>query len=444
MLNCTISGFSVQGINVNLTIDGAHSFTITGRGTVPAIGSSVTIKRDNTSILVGTVTKTSRDSSGNVNISGQDSVSYYFENNTVSDIQLSETTSTNLSAASALISNRITCPSQSCYGFGSFSGTLDSYVNRIANSFGLHYLYSPTGNNVELSAGVVEPSGGTAVPTVSYSSEVDDNNRIGTIYLQKTVTVPEEQETSICNGSKTETITTPLHNSLLTATSAYPVDVFIDPGSWNQVRLHTNAMVTTHDQALEVTPCRQVKITGWSDTTSDPRWQLFLYNDDDLLYHGDATSASYNWRASDDEVCNKMVIARYKRDVLPPEIEYPDCDGITCYISVWETLPSGIDGWEHTATSGDGGRSDFNIIDEPMFPAWANIDGTRIAKRDSNPNGSTIVTPGTNTGNISLNETTYINRASATAEFAKVQVPLVGMSMTENGNNSQTTLTGEW
>ena len=444
MLSCSLANLLILNISYSLNIDSSHSFTISLMGNNAInIGNNVSIYRDGKTVMIGVITGIQKNSAGITAITGQDISSYYFENTNLQDVFCDELQLTDLSKASAKIDPLISCPALPCYGFGSYSGSVSSYIERICNSFGLHYLYNPTEKSVLISEAVVEPSNEiTTVPTLSYNSQQSEANSISTIYLQKSVNIPEYEEVDIKNGSKTWQISSPITNSITGDGSAYPNNVYIDPGTWQQVILYSNSTFVEYSERVELSGFKKVSIESWSDTSADPRWELYLYDGDNLLKHWYRTGEIHAWESNGSEVATSAVICRI--DPNTNGIDYPDSDGILCTVKAWQEIPSNITPWEQSFDSGDNGHPDTNVIDDPMFPPVNQLDGVRIAKRDSNPFTNEITAPNIQNIDINLPVKTFANLSNDSGGFSSIKIPLVSISQSIEGNNETTRITGEY
>lgn len=436
MLTCTVDKFI--SIEVHFAIDATHEFNIVAlyTGNALNIEDTITIYRSGTAILNGVITSRRISSDGTVTYTGQDVSSFWAYNTTV-QATTNEYTLTNLAAVSAQISNLISAPSaQACYGFGEFDGTIISYVERICNSFGLHYRMDPLQRGIDISAAVIEPaSQKTIAPTMSWQIENRWEDAIAKVYLQKSVTVPEGEEVTVQNGSVTNQLQTELQNSIpVNSSSAYPRNVFIDPGTFQQVILYANNVFVDFSEPVAINNAVKVIIDSWSDTSAQPRWELYLYQDNTLLTHFHYTGEGSAWTASANQYCNKAVIARVNPDTQT--IEYPNFAGLSCICTCYSSMPSGVQGWQQEFLSGDGGRPDTNTIDDPMFPPLAQLDGVRIAKRDSDPNSSNIEAPGIVPYDIALPVTTYTDRSGG------IDVPLVQLALRDGVSFSNSSLQG--
>lgn len=450
-LTCSLSQ-PVLSIDLSLNVDDVHTFSITGRGaSLPNLGE-VSIEANGTTVLIGTITNATLNSDGTFTVSGQDRSSYAADHADVEDVIKDAFTLTSISSCMDSVCTGTnfshSSPSQSCYGFGSYSGTVKAFIERICNSFGFHYVYNATGNpGVVISADVIEPGQtGVNVPTMDFTNGYSLENSISKVYLQKSVEATEGQDVDVKNGARQWNYSSPVFNSVSTAQgSQYPQTVFIDPGSMQLVTIYSNSVFVDFDQAVDIDNAVYIVINEWSDTTSNPRWELYLYENDTFLYKFNGIGEFHSWTAPSGHVCNKAVIAR--ENPTTHVIEYPGYDGLTCNITVYQSNPSAsVSGWEQSYQSGDGGREDKNIIDEPMYPPLSQMSqlGVRIAKHDSNPHTNTIILPEIQSIPLALPETTYVNIQQATSEFPKVQVPLVQVDLQESAGNQQTTITGEY
>jgi hypothetical protein len=281
---------------------------------------------------------------------------------------------------------------------------------------------------------------------MDFTNGLSIDNSISKVYLQKSVESVEGQDVDIKNGSRQWNYSSPVYNSVSQAQgSQYPQTQFIDPGSMQLVTIYSNSVFVDFDQPVEIDNAVKIVINGWSDTQASPRWELYLYENDTFLYKFYGEGEFHAWTAPTGHVCNRAVIAR--EDPTTHVVQYPGYDGLTCSITIYQTNPSAaVNGWEQSFSSGDGGREDKNVIDEPMYPplSYMNQLGVNIAKHDSNPYTNTLVLPEIQSIPIALPETTYINLQQATAEFPKVPVPLVQADYTESAGNQQTTITGEY
>lgn len=439
MLTCTVDKFI--SIDCHFALDAPHEFTITAQAEGAALNLNVydqiTVYRDGTAILIGVITSKRVTSGKIVTYSGQDISSFWAYNTTVQKTA-NEYTLTNLAAVSAIIDPRISAPSsQACYGYGEFDGTIISYILRICNSFGLHYLPNPLTIGYTITADIVEPSvQKTLVPTCSWVIEDNAQDRISTVYLQKSVTVPEGEEVTISNGSQSYEISSPLQNSIPNGSqSAYPRNVYIDPGTWQQVVLFAHSTFTDFNVPVDINDAVKIVINSWSDTEANPRWQLYLYEDTTLLHHFYLTGEGAAWEATGNHKCNKAVIARVNPQTN--EIEYPNFSGLSCTVTCYDTLPSGVQPWQQSFLSGDGGRPDTNVIDEPMYPPVAQLDGVRVAKYDSDPHASSIEAPGVLGIMVSLPAVTYTDAASG-----GIDLPLTQLTLRDSSANATSSMQG--
>ena len=457
-LTCDLN-LPIKSVDCELNMDAPHSFTIqtyaTTLNSLPSAGSNVTIKIDGNNYLYGTVTQISVDSDFNGTITGQDKASYYFENTYVEGKESSETTLSNLATVSATISNKITVSgSVPCYGYGTYTGNIQSYIERVANNFGLHYFYNPLAETVVLSTFVIDPdsySRTTNVRTSEYSMGINQDNNIGKICLQKEFeNDSNSSEIEIKNGSETFEFNEAIRNSITDLTgSAYPQTVFIDPGTWLPVTLYAQTNFTNFNQQIDIEDTRYLYIEEWSKQETREgydKWHVYLYDEDgDEIGRIWNTGKNHAWSVIDShKPAVKAVIAREFTQQTSTELEYPNFDGLiaTVYRAEYAPTNTNITSWQGTYSSGDGGRTDTNIITEPMYPPQNQINGVRIAKRDSNPHANTITIP--QVQSITPNFTTKYRNLTTAGEFPVVPVCLTTVNTENSTSSASTEITGEY
>ncbi|MBQ7567299.1 hypothetical protein IJT17_00660, partial [bacterium] len=156
----------IVSISVNLTLDDAHSFSVSFVTAVDTfeIGSEVTIYRDSATLLIGAVTSYSYDAATKImNISGIDKTSFADQNDRRETALATDRLESVSSAINSVKPGTVLgCPAISCFGYGTYNGSTQDFVERVANAFGLNWWVNPVGTGYYLTSGdIATPATGT-------------------------------------------------------------------------------------------------------------------------------------------------------------------------------------------------------------------------------------------------------------------------------------------
>ena len=468
MLTCSLNE-KIISIDVNLNLNSAHTFSISflSGSSSYALKTELNIYRDGVNILNGIVTSYNYNALSRVmTITGQDLNSYTCSHNAQPNalITLPNTQQTTLencinsvhiqldSETQDIINN---CPVISCYGYGSYNGDTQSFIDRCCNSFGLNWYSNPTGAGYNLAWGdITEPLNPTVIPGMDISQNSDINTCISNIHVQKAITSGQRQTLHVKNGNIATTqqvrLVNPNSVNATTGNPQFPKDYFIDPWAKAFVTIDVPISTVIYKEAISISPAQKVTYANCNDTLVNPSWKLEIYDGDPGV--GDIPSANrlgyisrnQTWEANNSEqYASYLRVARDIQTNGQNITTYPTYDGVTIKCYTWPSLESALNTpWSSSYSSGDTqGRDDLNIISEAMYPSKSSFDsqnlGTHIAGKDSL----------NVTRTASLPYTPALNMLSGIAipyNNNNYGMPLTNIHYTNSANTEQTTVRGEW
>lgn len=472
MLTCSLNE-KVLSIDVNLQINSAHSFSIAFLSSASsyALKSELSISRDGVKILDGIVTNYSYNALSQVmTISGQDKNSYDCvhdaspnaiisqDSNTLTTIKTAiDTVKRTLDEEHSLTPSDIinSAPTIQCYGFGSYNGDTQSFIDRICNSFGLNYYSNPTGRGYTLTAGdIEEPVSYTSIPGYSLNQSSDINTCINNVYIQKAITANNRNTLNVKNGNIATTQQVRLINpNAVNATVGnpqFPKDYFLDPWTKSFVTLDVPVATVIYKEAISIQPAQKIVYANCNDTLVNPAWKLEVWDGDPGV--GDIPAANrlgyisrnQTWEAnSNDQYASYLRVARDIQVNGQNVTTYPAYDGVTIKCYTWASLDNASQQpWSSSYSSGDtAGRNDLNVISEAMYPNKSLFDsqnlGQQIAKKDSLNITRAITIPETPALNILSNVAIPYNNNS-------YALPACSIHYTNSAGTDQTQITGEW
>ena len=454
---------AITAISVNLRINQPHSFQISfvSSSASYTLGSGVVIYRDGVAILNGIVTNYSYDAASKImTVSGQDANSYNCQHDQSDTARTcsSDTLTTLQDALASVRSNAVASIDTNfqCYGYGAYTGPTHSMIERVCNAFGLNYYSNPTGDGYALTSGALqEPSSYTSVAGYNYRQGSDAESIISKIYIQKAITASQRRKIEVKNAavSSTQTVrlVNPNHTAAASGDPQFPIDLFIDPWNKSFVTIDVPATGALYEVATDIGEAKQIAYVNCNDSLANPAWELEIWDADPGTSgtpNGNATllgtiSKGGIWTASGNETA---AYVRVMRSIVNSGVSvrtYPSYDGVTVTAYVWDEAPNATsEAWSGSYESGDsGGRPDYNIISDDMYPNKALFDsqnlGRQIAKRDSLVMQRSFSVPG-------------FLAASALSNYALpyddnvYPLPITSINYQAAAGQESTALQGEW
>ena len=455
MLSISLSE-PVISIDVSLSIDEAHSWSCSFFSTADtyAIGSDVTIYRDGEPLLIGVVTGYSYDAATQImTVSGIDKTSFADQNDHRETTLAADTPTTVTAAIESVKQGTVTaCPTIHCFGYGTYNGSTQAFVDRVANAFGLNWYVNPVGSGYVLSSGdIATPVTCGRLSGWSYHSENNYDDRISHIFIQKAITSSSPTKISVKNTGTSSSQTVRLQNPNAIQASAgsaqFPMDYWIDP--WNKcfVTIDVPVAFTNYNQATDIGSVKQVTVLGCSDSLASPAWHLELWAGDPGAGTENATlleklSVGQTWTSSGSDTATH---ARVARNITPNDVgatKYPAYDGVEITAYTWSEIPgASVEAWSDSFSSGDTGRPDYNIICDEMYPNHSSFVsqglGTQIAGRDSVTARRAFTAPGTPAIGIK-------GGYELTIDGVAKRLPATSIHYTNGIGIEQVELGGEW